>query len=64
MAYKRTNGYVAGTREESLARGLGWFSIGLGLAGLLAPRRLGRTAGVGEHPGLIRLIGLRELASG
>jgi uncharacterized membrane protein len=50
---------------ESLARGLGWFSLGLGLAELLAPRGVARIAGVrGNHTGLIRLFGLREIASG
>ena len=47
-----------------LARGLGWFSIGLGLAEVLAPRRLGRAIGVGHHPVLLPLLGLREIGSG
>ena len=50
--------------EEQLARGLGWFSLGLGLAELLAPRAVGRVAGVRGNTGLIRLFGLREIASG
>jgi uncharacterized membrane protein len=51
--------------EERLARGLGWFSLGLGLAELLAPRGVAKIAGLeGEHTGLIRLFGLREIASG
>jgi uncharacterized membrane protein len=50
---------------EKLARGLGWFSLGLGLAELLAPRGVARIAGVrGNHTSLIRLFGLREIASG
>jgi uncharacterized membrane protein len=50
---------------EQLARGLGWFSLGLGLAEVLAPRGVARIAGVrGKHTGLIRLFGLREIASG
>jgi uncharacterized membrane protein len=50
---------------EKLARGLGWFSIGLGLAEVLAPRGVAKLAGVrGKHTGLIRLFGLREIASG
>lgn len=64
MANKYGNGYVGRSREEEWARGLGWFSIGLGLASLLAPRGIGKAIGVGERSGLIRLIGLRELASG
>ncbi len=46
------------------AKGLGWFSIGLGAAQLLAPRRLGRTIGVGNHPVLMRAMGVREIATG
>jgi uncharacterized membrane protein len=50
---------------ERLAQGLGWFSIGLGLAEFLAPRGVAKIAGLqGEHTGLIRLFGLREIASG
>jgi uncharacterized membrane protein len=50
---------------EQLARGLGWFSIGLGLAEVLAPRGVAKLAGTeGRHTGLIRLFGLREIASG
>src|ERR1044071_4303110 len=50
--------------EEKLARGLGWFSIGLGLAELLAPRGVAKVAGMKGNTGLIRLFGLREIASG
>jgi uncharacterized membrane protein len=60
------NGNGGGTKltGESLARGLGWFSIGLGLAEVLVPRRMARIIGVNEHRFLIRLLGLREIASG
>jgi len=52
-------------RDEPLARALGWFSVGLGLAELVAPRRFARSIGVEEeHTGLVRSIGLRELTSG
>ena len=47
----------------SLARGLGWFSIGLGLAELLAPKEMGRLTGV-RHPALLQAYGLREIATG
>ena len=61
----RRQGYVAKyVDEEQLARGLGWFSLGLGLAELLAPRGVARVAGVRGNTGLIRLFGLREIASG
>lgn len=50
---------------NKLARGLGWYSIGLGLAELLAPRAIANLSGVSKsRAGLIRLYGLRELASG
>jgi uncharacterized membrane protein len=53
------------SNAPALARGLGWFSIGLGLAEVLAPRGVARIAGLrGNHDGLIRLFGLREIASG
>src|SRR5581483_8299875 len=60
----RTNGGMVKVDEKQLARGLGWFSIGLGLAQILAPRQLARMIGVRERPILFRLIGLREVASG
>jgi uncharacterized membrane protein len=50
---------------ERVARALGWFSIGLGLAQLLAPRAVARLWGSdGRHSGLIRCSGVREIASG
>lgn len=47
-----------------LARGLGWFSIGLGLTELLAGRRLARALGMEPRSGLLRFYGLREIAAG
>jgi len=47
--------------------GLGWFSIGLGLGGVLAPGLLARMIGVGDAKTtrvVLRLVGFRELASG
>jgi len=49
------------------ARGLGWFSLGLGLTELLAPRALARGIGVGDgrrNRLLIRALGARELLAG
>lgn len=61
----RQQGGLRNLNEEQLARGLGWFSISLGLAELLAPRGVAKIAGLeGRHTGLIRLFGLREIASG
>ena len=47
-----------------LARGLGWFSIGLGLTQIVAPGWLGRAIGVGERNGLMRALGAREIITG
>lgn len=49
--------------RDSLARFLGWFSIGLGTAELVAPGALRRMIGGGDRR-VIRLMGLRELAHG
>ncbi|MCO5168495.1 MAG: SRPBCC family protein [Planctomycetes bacterium] len=60
-----TNGgaAVAGA-DRAVVDGLGWLSIGLGLAELLAPDALARFIGVRQRPLLLRALGLRELASG
>lgn len=57
-------GGLKNVNAEKLARGLGWFSIGLGLAEVLAPRGIARIAGVRGNTTLIRLLGLREIAHG
>ena len=49
---------------HALAQGLGWFSIGLGLAEVAFGRRLTRSLGLEEHANLIRFYGLREIATG
>jgi len=51
-------------RPETVVRGLGWFSIALGLAELVAPRAMLRITGVDDTTALMRLYGLRELACG
>jgi len=52
-------------QSQRLALGLGWFSIGLGVTQLVAPHVVARMTGTSRNPsGLIRLIGLRELACG
>jgi uncharacterized membrane protein len=52
-------------KPEHLARSLGWFSIGLGLAEVLMPYAVARLCGgSGRHTGIVRLYGLREIASG
>jgi uncharacterized membrane protein len=52
---------------ERLARVLGWFSVGLGIAEVAAPRGVARLIGLAdtaERRLLLRALGLRELASG
>jgi uncharacterized membrane protein len=54
-------------RGERLARGLGWFSLGLGVAQLAAPRALARLIGVRasqRNRKVMRAIGVREIAAG
>lgn len=51
----------------ALARGLGWFSLGLGLAELAAPRTIARMIGVdarGRTATAMRAVGAREIAHG
>jgi hypothetical protein len=48
---------------KRLAVGLGWFSIGLGLAELLATNQLEEWLGV-DNAKLIRAYGVREIAAG
>ena len=62
---KRARPGLPSTSTNRLAKGLGWFSIGLGLTELLAPRAIANISGVSnKHTGLIRLYGLRELGAG
>jgi uncharacterized membrane protein len=64
-AGERTKPGLPSASGKKLAKGLGWFSIGLGLAELLAPRAIANISGVPKRrTGLIRLYGLREIASG
>ena len=49
---------------KRLSVGLGWFSIGLGLAELAATGPLTRWLGVEDHAKLVRAYGLREVATG
>ena len=52
---------------EGLARALGWFSIGLGVAQIAAPRRMNRLIGVdddGKSTATMLAVGVREIAAG
>lgn len=57
-SYSRTPGPV------QLAQGLGWFSIGLGVAELLGGRSMARWMGAPEQEVLLRAYGVREIATG
>jgi uncharacterized membrane protein len=53
--------------KDAITKFLGWFSIGLGLAEVLAPTQVARLIGLDEedeHTTLIRAFGMRELAAG
>lgn len=49
---------------EALAKGLGWFSLGLGLAELVAPQALCRALGLEGRETLVQVYGAREIATG
>ena len=49
---------------DKLARALGWFSIGLGLAELIAPHSITRALGLRGKESLVRSYGAREIAAG
>ena len=49
---------------RKVARGLGWFSIALGVAELMAPRAVARATGMRRSDTLMRAYGLREIGAG
>jgi hypothetical protein len=49
---------------DAMARGLGWFSIALGVSEMLASRGLARGLGMQGSDGLVRAYGAREIANG
>src|SRR5438128_9378974 len=58
---------LAERKADSLAGGLGWFSVGLGLAQIAMPDRVAEIAGIEPTPANLRLMrsfGMRELTSG
>lgn len=58
---------IAETGGQMLSKGLGVFSLGLGLAELTAPRAIARLIGVDEQgatPIILRALGAREVAHG
>ncbi len=64
-ANERANPGLPNGNSMKLARGLGWFSVGLGLTELFFPKVIANISGVSnKRTGVIRLYGLRELAAG
>jgi len=49
---------------QRLAKAMGWFSLGLGLAEVVMPRRICTLLGIGDRRMLIRALGAREIATG
>lgn len=52
------------TTADRMARFLGWFSLGLGLAELIAPRKITESIGLEGQETLVRAYGGREIAAG
>lgn len=50
--------------SDQLAKALGWFSLGLGLAELLAPGQITRALGMRGKEGIVRAFGVREIGHG
>jgi len=50
--------------NDGLARGLGWFSIGLGLAEILMPRAMARGLNMRGQENVLLLYGIREIVTG
>jgi hypothetical protein len=52
------------SRHDRLATNLGYFSIALGVAEMIAPRAICRTVGLDGLESLVRSYGAREIANG
>jgi hypothetical protein len=50
--------------SDRVAKALGWFSLGLGVTELIAPRYITRALGMEGKEGLVRTYGAREIGSG
>jgi hypothetical protein len=50
--------------NQNVAKALGWFSIGLGVAELFATDHVSRYFGMEKNKQLLRFYGIREIASG
>lgn len=59
-----SSGHSSLGTADRFARALGWFSIGLGLSELLAPRLVAAPLGMLGNEGLLRAYGAREIGAG
>jgi hypothetical protein len=50
--------------SDRLGKALGWFSFGLGLAELIAPKQITRALGMEGKEALVRAYGAREIGAG
>jgi hypothetical protein len=64
VSHHGSDGMMSRETHHALARGLGWFSIGLGMLELCAPRSLARGLGMPGSERLLQAYGLREIAAG
>lgn len=65
----RTPGWDLATERriddgETAAKGVGWFSIALGLAEVVAPEKIAGELGLEDKKNLVRLYGFREITKG
>jgi len=63
----RASAQARASAPERRALGLGWFSVGLGLAQLVAPRRVAQLIGIDDDESTcltMRALGVRELVCG
>jgi hypothetical protein len=51
-------------QAHTVSKGLGWFSIGLGLSEIFMARTMARALGMRGREGLVRAYGVREIATG
>jgi len=49
---------------RTVSKGLAWFSLGLGIAELVAGRQMGKALGAENRTGVIRTFGAREIMAG
>lgn len=60
----RTTSDAESLRTQRVARALGWFSIGLGIVELAAPKTVARLSGIRACSGVVRAFGVREIVTG